>query len=107
MDGTDESGTAKLLDAKTGEVLHTLEHFSWGCIPFILSPDGRKILSSMGDSFAVGAKLWDAKTGKLICEYKENSVSNVGVNYATFSRNGERIIARTRSGIIVWETGKL
>ena len=68
--------TAKLWDAKTGDLLATMEGHTYRLNYITYSPSGKYILTSTGKQWPyvpkgpVSARTWDAKTGKQIAEFK-------------------------------------
>lgn len=68
--------TAKLWDAKTGDLLATMEGHNDRLKYITYSPSGKYILTSTGKQYPytpkgpVSARTWDAKTGEQIAEFK-------------------------------------
>ncbi|MCP4702503.1 MAG: tetratricopeptide repeat protein [Gammaproteobacteria bacterium] len=77
--------TARLWDAETGTLLHTLAgHKSW-VEHAIFSPDGTRVLTASPDSTA---RLWDVETGTLLHTLAGHKS---WVEHAVFSPNGTRV----------------
>ena len=70
--------TAKLWDAKTGDLLATMEGHNDRLKYITYSPSGKYILTSTGKQWPyvpkgpVSARIWDARTGKQIAEFKNH-----------------------------------
>jgi WD40 repeat protein len=82
--GGDE--TARVWDAATGAELLSLPHNNVVRRVYY-SPDGGRILTASNK-----ARVWDALTGKLLASSEE---SDWNIWYASFSPNGDRVIAVT------------
>ncbi|MCA9718148.1 MAG: hypothetical protein KC468_25985, partial [Myxococcales bacterium] len=55
--------TARLWDARTGELLATLRGHAEEVVSLVYSPDGSRVATG---SFDGTAKIWDARTGELL-----------------------------------------
>jgi WD40 repeat protein/serine/threonine protein kinase len=96
---TSENGTVALLDARTGEPLcQPIIHGS-GLVTAQFSPDSQRVATSGND---LETKIWDIKSGALIA----GGLRQPGVaSDLTFSADGRRLIALSRSGIRrIWNT---
>jgi WD40 repeat protein len=62
----DDSGTIKLWNIMTGEVIHTFVGHSKRVNSVALSPDGTRIVSGSDDHTI---KLWDVKTGEMLLSH--------------------------------------
>jgi WD40 repeat protein len=79
-------GTATILDAETGRVLHTLKgHQGEGTTQATFSPDARRVLTGGPDGLA---KIWDAATGREILTVRGHTGPLFSV---AWSPNGRRV----------------
>ena len=79
--------TARIWDALTGDLIHTLEGHTSYVYTAVFSPDGTKILTASWDRTA---RLWDSTNGDLIHSLKGNTSY---VSSVVFSPDGTKIIA--------------
>ena len=86
-------GEAKVWDAKNGTELLTLRGHTGRVDTATFSLDGTRIVTGSDDNTA---KVWDAKTGAELLTLKGS------VSATAFSADGNRILARTRNGLLVW-----
>jgi WD40 repeat protein len=93
-----EDGTARVFDAATGRVIHTLRgHYPDICWRVTYSPDG-KLLASGGRDRTV--KIWEAATGDLLRTLPGNPETVYGVS---FSPDG-RLLAVGSTVTKLWDT---
>ena len=78
--------TAKLWDARSGQLLHTFDGHNDQVRSAEFSPGGRQVLTASNDHTA---KLWDATTGQLIHTFDGHSE---GVRSAEFSPDGRQVL---------------
>jgi WD40 repeat protein/serine/threonine protein kinase len=81
--------TARIVDRKTGNVIHTLPHGGEYVHAIAFSPDGKFVATGSNDP-AGFVQLWDAETGKRIRIFSghEDAVLSVA-----FSNNGESLVS--------------
>jgi hypothetical protein len=99
--GADEpepSSAIKIWDSKTGKPIHVItiqERVGSTCC----SPDGTKILGSLGNpvaGYACLGRVWDMQTGQQVGQFKENDMN---MSVATgFNHNGTQIVSATDHG---------
>jgi WD40 repeat protein len=94
-----EDKTARVWNAATGELLHTLSGHGDAVFAAPFSPDGSKIATVSAD---LTPRLWDARTGAAVFELAGHTVAVFGV---AFSPNG-RILATTSydETVRLWDT---
>jgi WD40 repeat protein len=93
-----EDGTARVFDAATGRLIHTLRgHYPDICWRVTYSPDG-KLLASGGRDKTV--KIWEAATGDLLRTLAGNPETVYGVS---FSPDG-RLLAAGSTVTKLWDT---
>ena len=119
---TAEGLHARIWNVETGEVLHTLEkmvkvidgktfvNMGAGIKYAVFSPDGKRIVTS-GE---IAVRIWDAESGKELRQIQlepweprllTGSGSEPIFESATFSPDGEKILATHWDGVIrVWDT---
>ncbi|MCY1075073.1 nSTAND1 domain-containing NTPase [Archangium lansingense] len=85
-----EDSTARVWDAFSGKLLHTLSGHSDAVVAAAFSPDGSRILTASGDKTA---RVWGAVSGKLLHTLSGHADAVVA---AAFSPDGSRIL--TASG---------
>ena len=99
---------AKLWDAATGKLLHTLKGHTGWVTGVAFSPDSKRIVTGAGLVFQPGeAKVWDAETGAEQLTLKPHELRVWSV---AFSPNGKRIVSAEGNGTAKeWdaESGKL
>src|ERR1700726_1787356 len=95
-----EDKTARVWNAATGELLHTLSGHEDAVFAAPFSPDGSKIATVSAD---LTPRLWDARTGTVVFELTGHTVAVFGV---AFSPNG-RVLATTSydETVRLWNTG--
>ena len=96
--------TARLWDAASGKLLHTLEGHTSIVISAAFSPDGKRVVTASGD---YTARLWDASSGKLL-HTLEGHTSNV--ESAAFSPDGKSVVTASEDKTArLWDaaSGKL
>ena len=87
--------TAKLWDAKTGDLLATMKGHTDRLKYITYSPSGKYILTSTGKQWPyvpkgpVSARTWDAKTGKQIAEFKAHMDT---IRIAKFSQDEKYVL---------------
>ncbi|MDA1013765.1 MAG: WD40 repeat domain-containing protein [Planctomycetota bacterium] len=87
--------TAKLWDAKTGDLLATMEGHTYRLNYITYSPSGKYILTCTGKQWPyvpkgpVSARTWDAKTGKQIAEFKAHMDT---IRIAKFSQDEKYVL---------------
>jgi WD40 repeat protein len=87
LTGSDDK-TARLWDARTGQLLTTLIGHKEGVWSVAFSPDGQQVLTgTFGDNPRV--RLWDARTGQLLLALSSNQQ---GVTSVAFSPDGQRLL---------------
>jgi WD40 repeat protein len=104
--GLDESGRRAILGRFRSAVVIDLDKSDSTprqlqqpmAINVALSPDGR--LAATGNHNGVGAKVWDATTGKLV----RDLLTQVGSVNVWFRPDGKQLVAANQEGLIVWET---
>src|ERR1700684_4684534 len=83
-----EDKTARVWNAATGELLHTLSGHTDAVFAAPFSPDGTKIATVSAD---LSPRLWDARTGACTHELTGHTVAVFGVGV----RRDSRLLART------------
>ena len=87
--------TAKLWDAKTGDLLATMEGHTDRLNYIVYSPSGKYLLTSTGKQWPyvpkgpVSARTWDAKTGEQIAEFKNHMDT---IRTAKFSPDEKQVL---------------
>jgi WD40 repeat protein/class 3 adenylate cyclase/DNA-binding SARP family transcriptional activator len=102
-------GTLSIVDSKTGEVLQTWQAHKGSIEDIAWSPDGKRLAttngltwySTLGDATT---KIWDASTGKLLKEIREDKAD--GFSRTIWSPDGSRLVtARWQTGVaLIWDT---
>lgn len=91
--------TAKIWDAKTGQLIMTLEGHGDTLTDVVYSPDGRRIATA---SFDHTARVWAASTGEELLTLGGHTD---GVYHLAFSPNGRRLVTASGDGTArVWDT---
>jgi WD40 repeat protein len=96
--------TAKIWDAKTGLLFHTLEGHTGAVRTAVFSPDGKRIVTTAWDLIP---RVWDVRSGTLLSSLKGHSI---GVNFATFSPDSKLIVTASSDHTAkIWDanTGSL
>jgi WD40 repeat protein len=94
-------GTVKILDAETGQLIHTLSEHSEKVGTVAYSPNGQCIVSGSDDKTV---KVWDAENGQLIRTLFGNGGT---VESVAYSPDGRRIVSGSGDGTIkVWDAGE-
>jgi len=87
--------TAKIWDAKTGDLLATMEGHNDRLKYITYSPSGKYILTSTGKQWPytpkgpVSARIWDGKTGEQIAEFKTHMDT---IRSAKFSQDEKHVL---------------
>lgn len=101
--GNDTTGYARLFDAQTGQLVHTLAGHTDAVVHVAFSRDGSRLLTS---SYDHSARLWDVSTGRLIRTFLGHTW---WVWSASFSPDESQIVTASQDGaVIVWsaESGR-
>jgi len=96
--------TAKIWDAETGKLLHSLEGHTEFIKSSTYSPDGKNIVTASWDKTT---KIWDAETGELLYSLEEHTKN---VNSAAYSPDGKTIVTASLDKTAkIWDsqTGEL
>lgn len=94
---TSLDGSAKLWNAATGELIHSLEGHTRPVHGIAFSPDGRRVASASRDTLV---KLWDVATGSPVLTLRGHPEGVLGVDW---SADGSQIISvGYGSNVIVW-----
>jgi WD40 repeat protein len=92
--------TARIWDARTGNLLLVLDGHQDAVWYASFSPDGQRALTASLDRTA---RMWDAHSGKLLVELKGHQG---GVLSAVFSPDGKRILTASQDETaILWDAG--
>jgi WD40 repeat protein/transcriptional regulator with XRE-family HTH domain len=96
------SDTAKVWDARTGDLLHTLEGHTDLVNGLFFSPDGRWLATTNQDRTV---KIWDVKTGQV----RANLTGHTGVtNSAVFSPDGRYLVTGSADQTaIFWDLSQM
>jgi WD40 repeat protein len=78
--------TARIWDAKTGQVIATLQGHAGHVNSASFSPDGTRVVTASEDETA---RLWDSKSGQLLATIQGHSAA---VTCAAFSQAGTRVV---------------
>jgi WD40 repeat protein len=98
LTGSDDK-TAKLWDARTGQLLRQFSDQASEVLSVAFSPDGHFVLTGQADG---SARLWDAATGE---EIRELLGHQGEVTSAAFSRDGRYIVTGSQDGTArQWDT---
>jgi WD40 repeat protein/transcriptional regulator with XRE-family HTH domain len=90
--------TAKVWDAKTGQLLLTLSGHTDQVAGIVYSPDGKQIATTSDDHTA---KIWDANTGQLLLTLTGHTD---GVGPVAFSPDGTRLVTTSLDKTaMVWD----
>jgi WD40 repeat protein len=87
-----EDGTAKIWDAETGALIHTLPGHAGWVVSAAFNLAGKKILSLASQD---AAKIWNAETGDLIQTLSGHTGT---VMSATFNQSGTKVITNSDDG---------
>lgn len=101
--GSDDK-TARIWDARTGQLLLTLSGHTNRIFSASFSPDGRRVVTGSADNAAL---IWDAETGQLLATLSGHTDI---ARSASFSRDGSRIVTSSEDKTArVWDatTGQL
>jgi len=95
--------SAKLWEAKTGNLIYTFKGHAFEIKFAKFSPDGKTIITAASDNIV---KLWDVNTGQLIFDF-EGYIQYV--SSIDFSPDGKSILAAGQQGAKIWDvsTGKI
>jgi WD40 repeat protein len=95
----DSDGIVKIWDARTRQLLRTLEKDLYGVNAVAFSPDGARLLTAGNDSWAM--KVFDAATGKKLVSFNGHSLE---IRCAAFSPDGKLIASGDRAQLgIIWD----
>src|SRR5574341_184038 len=72
--------TARLWDARTGQVVHVFSGHTSGVTSVAFSPDGKYVLTGSLDSIA---RLWETQTGKVVRTFVGHPVLIFSVDFST------------------------
>jgi WD40 repeat protein/DNA-binding SARP family transcriptional activator len=100
---TSQDKTAKIWDAKTGQLLLTLIGHTDQVAGIVYSPDGKRIATTSDDHTA---KVWDATTGQLLLTLTGHTGA---IRRSAFSPDGTRLVTVSLDETVkVWDalTGK-
>jgi WD40 repeat protein len=90
--------TAKIRDAKTGEVLFTLSGHTGGLPDIAYSPDSTKLATGSGDGTAI---IWDAATGSILFTLRGHFS---GIQSVSFNSNGTMLVTGSEDNTAkVWD----
>jgi hypothetical protein len=96
--------SARIWDARTGKLLHSLDGHTAVILSASFSADGARVLTASRDRTA---KLWDARTGALLASLDAHTGD---IRTARFSPDGARVVTASADGTAkVWDghTGAL
>ncbi|MCB0206708.1 MAG: WD40 repeat domain-containing protein, partial [Anaerolineae bacterium] len=103
------SGTARVWDATSGELVFTLEGHEAGIMSAEWSPKGDRILTASLDN---SARIWEATTGKLLVTFTghETGVDTCNIlctpGSSAWSPEGDRVVTGDQAGeIYIWDPG--
>ena len=90
---------ARVWDAGTGNLIHTLRGHGNSVLCVAYSPDGSRIVTGSTDGYAI---IWDAATGSLL---RKLPALGGFVCTASFSPDGTRIVTASGDASRVWDAG--
>lgn len=95
---TGDDHTAKIWNANTGELIHTLIGHTKFIPHAAFSPDGKRVVTSGWDN---DLKIWDIETGELL----HNIAAHTSyVSFASFNPKGDRIVSAGQDNTAkVWD----
>jgi WD40 repeat protein len=95
-------GTVKILDARTGKLIHTLHRHESDVFSVAQSSDGRHLVSASADRTI---RLWDVATGREVFQRPGHVGDYAGMAYAVaFSPDGRHLVAGGEDGIAtIWD----
>ncbi len=100
------SGQIKVWDAQTGQELHTFLGRGGVSSVMVFSPDGRRLVSSLGGlgpgDFG-GVKVWDAQTGQELLTLKGGGLGSS----VAFSPDGQRLVSSAGSTVKIYDATPL
>jgi WD40 repeat protein/tRNA A-37 threonylcarbamoyl transferase component Bud32 len=90
-------------DARTGRQVRTLQRDCGGTGAVRFSPDGKKLVASIGNGQTLVMKSWDAHSGEEVCVFTGHSGM---VGSVAFSPNGNRLASSGNADgtVKLWET---
>lgn len=91
------SGSIKVLDAESLEVINTITPITGGAMSLTASPDGKLLALGISNN---KTQLLDAEDGSVV----RNLKSNYGGWSVAFSPDSQYIVSGTSQGILKWET---
>jgi WD40 repeat protein len=95
--------TARLWDARSGEMLRAFGRQRSAVTAVAVSPDGRRLLTNLNDGWDenCGMVLWDLEGGSELCRF----VGHAGtVNAAAFTPDGRRVVSASSDKTVrVWD----
>ena len=87
-------GRARVYDARTGKLLHTLRQFG-GAHSAAVTPDGKTLAIGSGE-----IRLWDMATGKSLAVF---GTSNLPVRAVAFTQNGSILVSGGDNTVKIWD----
>jgi hypothetical protein len=92
----DKDNAARVWNLETGQPITPPLQHAGAVNQVAFRPEGRQLVTANEDK---SARLWDARTGEQVCAFTHDK----GVQSASFSADGKRLVTRSEARITVWD----